>query len=277
MHRNPAEVAMLLLRSSLALALFVAASNQALANPPGHHGGDYQRPYRDCAACHGPTLEGADYGMLQTPSCFQCHDDEWADEDNLPPIVDTGGPYSISAGETLVVDASDTNDPNGDSLTYVWDFGDGWPPLRPKSRGTATHTYENPGTFSGTLTVGDGYNPPVVVAFTVEVIELPVYDGDVWSIATTESPPEDFLITIEDYDGSLVVLKDNGVDPPQVAVGIEFSGIIFWMDVRIDPFGVATWFSGSTYFANINRRSGVMTGVVSSGAGGIALFSGRKL
>jgi hypothetical protein len=149
-------------QASAAVGLLVAFSGIALAQPPEHHGGDLSRPYRDCAACHGPNLEGADYGLLQTPSCLQCHDDEWRDEENLPPVVDAGGPYVVTVGDTLVVDASDSTDPNGDSLTYVWDFGDGWPPLRPRMSTSATHAYEVAGTMTATLTVGDGYNPPVV-------------------------------------------------------------------------------------------------------------------
>jgi hypothetical protein len=104
-----------------------------------------------------------------------------------------------------------------------------------------------------------------------------VYDGDVWSIGTTESPPQNFFITIEDHDGTLVVTKDNGVDPPTVAIGVELPGVIFWMDVWGNPLGNASWFSGSTYFANINRSSGTMMGIVSSSFGGIAVFSGQKL
>ena len=48
-------------------------------------------------------------------------------------------------------DGRGSTDPDGDALTYSWDFGDG-------SRGTAavsTHTYERDGRFTATLTVRD--------------------------------------------------------------------------------------------------------------------------
>ncbi len=51
----------------------------------------------------------------------------------------------------VTLDASTSNDPNGDVLTYSWDFGDG-------SVGTgkvATHTYATIGTFTAKLTVKD--------------------------------------------------------------------------------------------------------------------------
>ncbi len=214
---------------------------------------------------------------METPSCFKCHDEEWEDEDNQAPVVDAGGPYLLDIGETLVVDASATTDPEGDSLTYTWDFDDGHRLRRRSSSSTATHSYRTSGNFTGSLTVSDGYNPPVVVPFTVQVNDVPVYSGDVWSITTTESPPQDFIITIEEYDGSLLVLKDDGVNPTKMAIGVELSGVIFWMDVGITPLGGMSWSSGSTYLANINRDSGVMAGIVLSNAGGMAFFDGRKL
>ncbi len=53
--------------------------------------------------------------------------------------------------------------------------------------------------------------------------------------------------------------------------------MIFWMDMWIEPFGNVSWTSGSTYFANINRSTGKMAGILISNAGGLAVFSGQKL
>ncbi len=213
MNTKPARLMIRVLRIPVALALLVAFSSYVRADEPEHHGGNLNRPYRDCAACHGDNLEGANYGTIVAPSCFDCHDNEWEEEDNLAPEVDAGGPYSVNLGEAVAVDATATFDSDGDSLTYIWDFGDGYPRRRSSMRPTATHTYSSSGIFTGSLTVGDGYNPPVVVPFTVEVHEVPVYTDDVWNIATTESPAREFAITIEDYDGTLLVLQDDGVNP----------------------------------------------------------------
>lgn len=43
---------------------------------------------------------------------------------NVPPVPDAGGPYSADEGSDIVLDASSSFDPNGDTLTYRWDLND---------------------------------------------------------------------------------------------------------------------------------------------------------
>ena len=50
-------------------------------------------------------------------------------------------------------DGSDSLDPDGDSLSYEWDFGDG---SAHGSGAQVTHTYTTPGVYTATLTVRDG-------------------------------------------------------------------------------------------------------------------------
>ena len=72
---------------------------------------------------------------------------------NASPLANAGGPYSGEPGTTVSVDGSGSSDPDSDSLTYAWDFGDG---------GTATgitpsHIYTSAGQFTVALTVDDGH------------------------------------------------------------------------------------------------------------------------
>jgi hypothetical protein len=71
---------------------------------------------------------------------------------NQPPFADAGGPYTGIEDEPVTFDGSASNDPEGGSLTYSWDFGD-------SSTGTGvrpSHVYRYVGTFPVTLIVNDG-------------------------------------------------------------------------------------------------------------------------
>jgi glucose/arabinose dehydrogenase len=65
----------------------------------------------------------------------------------------TSGPAPLSVN----FDASGSSDPDqGDTLTYLWDFGDGTGPTETASA-TVNHVYSTPGPFTATLTVRDNH------------------------------------------------------------------------------------------------------------------------
>ncbi|TBR41558.1 PKD domain-containing protein [Marinomonas agarivorans] len=68
---------------------------------------------------------------------------------NLPPVAKA---THITNGLTVSVDASMSVDPNGDSLTYTWDFGDG----NTASGQFASHTYSTDGSYTVELVANDG-------------------------------------------------------------------------------------------------------------------------
>ena len=41
---------------------------------------------------------------------------------NLPPAADAGGPYTVVEGSSVVLDGSGSSDPDGDIVSYEWDF-----------------------------------------------------------------------------------------------------------------------------------------------------------
>jgi PKD repeat protein len=67
-----------------------------------------------------------------------------------PPVADTGGPYEGVANEALSFSGAGV-DPQGQALTYAWNFGDN----TTGSGANVSHTYAVAGNYSATLTVTD--------------------------------------------------------------------------------------------------------------------------
>src|SRR5882672_6833325 len=76
---------------------------------------------------------------------------------NRPPVANPGGPYSGTVGVPVSFNGSGSTDPDGNPLTYAWDFGDG----ATGSGATPSHAYAAEGTFTVALTVTDNGTPPL--------------------------------------------------------------------------------------------------------------------
>ena len=92
---------------------------------------------------------------------------------NQPPIANfTVMPNLL----TLQFDASVSQDPEQDTLTYLWDFGD----AQTSTLANPTNVYAAVGTYSVTLTINDSYNQSVsvirdvVVDMTINPVPVPV-------------------------------------------------------------------------------------------------------
>ena len=70
------------------------------------------------------------------------------------PTANTGGPYSGYVAQGISFNGAGSSDPNGYSLNYSWNFGDG----TTGTGATPTHTYSSAGSFTVSLTVDDGRN-----------------------------------------------------------------------------------------------------------------------
>jgi len=71
---------------------------------------------------------------------------------NSPPIAAVGGPYVGEALLPVAFDGSDSFDPEGLPLNYLWDFGDG----ATDTGATPSHIYSLPGNYTVSLVVNDG-------------------------------------------------------------------------------------------------------------------------
>lgn len=72
---------------------------------------------------------------------------------NTPPIAEAGADRVVQTGELVPFDGLSSSDPDGDLLSYSWDFGDGSPM---QTEAITNHVYKAPGVYTVTLTVDDG-------------------------------------------------------------------------------------------------------------------------
>ncbi|MFB6121148.1 MAG: PKD domain-containing protein [Halobacteriaceae archaeon] len=91
---------------------------------------------------------------------------------NQAPTADfTYSPSNPSAGQSVTFDASGSSDPEGDALTYEWDWtGDGTVDQTTSDpTDNATHSYASSGTYTASVTVSDGNGNSDTATTTVNV------------------------------------------------------------------------------------------------------------
>jgi probable HAF family extracellular repeat protein len=92
----------------------------------------------------------------------------WTLVSNRPPVANAGGPYQgRKKKEAIDFDGRGSSDPDGDPLTFSWNFGDGTPI---GSGATPSHVYEKMGTYTVTLTVSDGHGGSATATTQVEIL-----------------------------------------------------------------------------------------------------------
>jgi hypothetical protein len=99
---------------------------------------------------------------------------------NQPPVADADGPYVADEGAAIEFDASNSTDPNGDSLQYRWDFENdgtwdtGWSPDP-----TASHTWCDDHTGTAKVEVSDGQltDTDTASVTVLNVLPVPVIDS----------------------------------------------------------------------------------------------------
>ncbi|UCH89088.1 MAG: PKD domain-containing protein [Thermoplasmata archaeon] len=100
--------------------------------------------------------------------------------ENRAPVADAGANISVNINEDVVFNASNSYDPDGDEITYIWDF-DASDGIDDKNAEVpvVTYSYSLPGDFEVTLTVNDGSaeNSTSRDNLTVHVNRLPNADA----------------------------------------------------------------------------------------------------
>ena len=70
---------------------------------------------------------------------------------NQPPVAVVGPDQTVAVSETVHFDGSESSDPDGDELRYLWDFGNG----STDTESITTSVYTEPGDYTVSLTVAD--------------------------------------------------------------------------------------------------------------------------
>ncbi|MEO5817734.1 MAG: PKD domain-containing protein [Gemmatimonadaceae bacterium] len=89
--------------------------------------------------------------------------------ENQQPTPIANGPYFGVEGSPVTFSSAGTSDPEGDPLTYLWDFGDG----ATSTAQNPTHTYADNGVYPVTITVDDGQGHPATASTTATIVNVP--------------------------------------------------------------------------------------------------------
>jgi PKD repeat protein len=132
--------------------------------------------------------------------------------ENLAPVADANGPYTIDEGTALILDGSGSYDPNGDPLSFAWDLdNDG--EFDDATVAKPSYTWMDNGTYTVGLKVSDGLLEDTAKA-TVIVNDLGPTAAFTWS-------PE------PQAEGAAVNFTDQSTSPvdPIVSWAWNFGGL----------------------------------------------------
>ncbi|MHC4230880.1 MAG: PKD domain-containing protein, partial [Planctomycetota bacterium] len=145
---------------------------------------------------------------------------------NPPTAAATANPTSGDAPLTVSFDATGSSDPDGDSLSFSWDFGDG----SQGSGAIVSHTYQGQGIYPAILTVDDGRGASDDVTATI-------------AVSTTGAPLPSYCPSTLNFPAIRAQLNQQGEDLGFVKIGFHVgpggnqSGLGEWMRC-LDAAGV---------------------------------------
>lgn len=172
-------------------------------------GGGYKPPVEFSDSWYGVDLEPApdnddlayvDFGSGAGPD-GSVNRIAYSTGNRTPVAGGSATPPSGSAPLSVAFTSSGSSDPDGDTLSYDWDFGDN---SSHATTATANHTYTAVGSYTATLTVSDGRGRSATKRFTITA-------GDTAPLARIESPTAGSLYR----DGGTVRLLGSATDAEQ--------------------------------------------------------------
>ncbi len=137
----------------------------------------------------------------------------------------TSGPQPLD----VTFSSAGSSDPEGQPITYSWDFGDG----TSSAASNPVHTYTNPGQYVVRLTVSDGVNSSLSTPLTISVGSVPSATidsptdgatfraGDVITYGGRATDPEDGTLPASAFTWNIDFLHDNHVHPGTAITGVR--------------------------------------------------------
>jgi len=120
---------------------------------------------------------------------------------NSPPLAKASATPTRELTPLMVnFSSAGSTDPDGDPITYSWNFGDGGT----STQANPSHTYGSTGTFNAVLTVTDSKGATGTIQVTITA-------GNSKPTATILSPADSSKYTV----GNTIVFQGRGADPEQ--------------------------------------------------------------
>jgi glucose/arabinose dehydrogenase/chitodextrinase len=146
-----------------------------------------------------------------------------------PVAVASGNPTSGPVPLSVTFSSAGSNDPEGQPITYLWDFGDG----TTSTSANPSHTYTVAGAKTVRLTVSDGVNstfsPPITIqagGAPTATIAAPIDGatfraGDVITFSGNASDPEDGTLPASAFSWKVDFLHEGHVHPDSTFTGAK--------------------------------------------------------
>jgi glucose/arabinose dehydrogenase/PKD repeat protein/fibronectin type 3 domain-containing protein len=146
-----------------------------------------------------------------------------------PVALASANPSSGPAPLTVNFSSAGSMDPEGQPITYAWDFGDG----TSSTASDPVHTYTQPGQYVVRLTVSDGENSSLSTPLTISVGTPPTATinspadglvfraGDVINYSGDATDQEDGTLPASAYTWNIDFLHDNHVHPGTGITGVK--------------------------------------------------------
>ncbi len=189
---------------------------------------------------------------------------------NLPPTLMVSASATTAAAGQVVTFTARATDPNGDTLAYFWDFGDG--DYSTDNSATTTHSFASAGEYYVECTVSDckGYTVSDAVIVTVSNPGTFIISGRV--LRSNSQPLRGIRVSVDasryaftKIDGTYTITRLAAGNYTVTAIDPVSDSLTFTHPFFSNPVTVGPDFTGADFIGSTNAAS-VYTPIVAKGA-----------